>query len=531
MSHPEHPEHARHPQHDGHPERPEPPAPAVPAAHRARFTLDPDFTVGPVDPRLYGSFVEHLGRCVHTGIHEPGHPAADADGLRTDVLELVRELGVTVIRYPGGNFVSGHRWEDSVGPVAERPRRLDVAWRSTESHRFGLSEFMAFLRKLGPRTEPMMALNLGTRGVMEAMELVEYANHPGGTALSDLRVAHGDKDPFGIRMWCLGNEMDGTWQTGHRTAEEYGRLAARTARALRQIDPGLELVACGSSGRDLPTFAAWEATVLAETYEVVDHVSLHAYYEETDGDRDSFLASAEHMDVFIREVIATCDHVAARLKSPKRLTLSFDEWNVWYQRRPNPRPVEDWQEAPRLLEDVYTVTDAVVAGSLLITLLRHADRIAVACLAQLVNVIAPIMTEPGGPAWRQTTFFPFAQASRYGRGTVLDVRVTSPTHRTEKYGEVPLLHATAVRGEDGTLTVFAVNRDRHAPLPLDVALRGLDLDRVVEHSALADADPEARNTLEAPNRVVPHRVTGTVLDEGVLHALLEPMSWNVIRLA
>ncbi|MFB7370158.1 alpha-N-arabinofuranosidase [Streptomyces sp. NPDC056222] len=497
----------------------------------ARLTLDPAFTVGPVDPRLFGSFVEHLGRCVHTGIHEPGHPAADADGIRTDVLDLVRELGVTVIRYPGGNFVSGYRWEDGVGPLDERPRRLDLAWRSTESNRFGLGEFIAFVRKAGPRVEPMMAVNLGTRGVAEALDLVEYANHPSGTELSERRIAHGDKDPFGIRLWCLGNEMDGTWQTGHKTAEEYGRLAAETARALRRIDPGLELVACGSSHRGMETFAAWEATVLAETYDAVDHISLHAYYEEVDGDRDSFLASAVDMEAFIEAVVATCDHVGARLKSTKKINLSFDEWNVWYQRRPDSHPVEEWQEAPRILEDVYTVTDAVVLGSLLIALLRHADRVSVACLAQLVNVIAPIMTEPGGAAWRQTTFHPFAQASRYGRGTVLDVRVDSPTYGTARFGAVPLLHATAVRNDAGGVTLFAVNRDRNQPLPLDVTLHGLELNRVVEHSALADADPEARNTVDEPERVRPHRVDGSALTDGRLHAVLEPMSWNVIRLA
>ncbi|GGT86652.1 MULTISPECIES: arabinosylfuranosidase ArfA [Streptomyces] len=497
----------------------------------ARFALDPDFSVGRVDPRLFGSFVEHLGRCVYTGIFEPGHPTADADGLRVDVLELVRELGVTAVRYPGGNFVSGHRWEDGVGPVEDRPRRLDLAWRSTETNRFGLAEFAAFLKKLGPHAEPMLALNLGTRGVTEAVELLEYANHPAGTALSERRIAHGNEDPFGVRLWCLGNEMDGPWQTGHKTAAEYGRLAAETARAMRQIDPGLELVACGSSHRTMPTFAAWEATVLAETYELVDHVSLHAYYEETDGDRDSFLASAVDMESFIEQVVVTCDHVGARLKSEKRITLSFDEWNVWYQRRPNPHPVEDWQEAPRLLEDVYTVTDAVVVGSLLITLLRHADRVAVACLAQLVNVIAPIMTEPGGPAWRQSTFFPFAQASRHGRGTVLDVRVDAPTHATRRYGDVPLLHATAVRNEDGGVTVFAVNRAQDRELPLEVALRGLELTRIVEHSVLADPDPEACNTAADPGRVVPRLVDGGALGDGVLEVALEPLSWNVIRLA
>ncbi|XUL87903.1 alpha-N-arabinofuranosidase [Streptomyces galilaeus] len=497
----------------------------------ARFTLDPAFTVGEVAPRLFGSFVEHLGRCVYTGIFEPDHPTADEDGIRQDVLDLVRELGVTAIRYPGGNFVSGYRWEDSVGPAESRPRRLDLAWRSTETNRFGLSEYIAFLKKVGPQAEPMMAINLGTRGVAEALQLQEYANHPAGTALSEQRIAHGDKEPFGINLWCLGNEMDGPWQTGHKTAEEYGRVAAETARAMRQIDPDLELVACGSSGQSMETFAEWEATVLKETYDLVDYISLHAYYEETDGDRDSFLASAVDTESFIENVVATCDHVGAQLKSKKKIDLSFDEWNVWYQSRPNPHPVEDWQETPRILEDVYTVTDAVVFGSLLIALLRHADRVTVACLAQLVNVIAPIMTEPGGPAWRQTTFFPFAQASKYGRGQVLDVRVDSPTYETKKYGEADLLHATAVRAEDGSVTVFAVNRGQTESLPLEVALGGLGLTSVVEHTALADADPDARNTLDAPERVAPHRVEGTALQDGTLTAVLEPLSWNVIRLA
>ncbi|MFF3910062.1 alpha-N-arabinofuranosidase [Streptomyces sp. NPDC001848] len=501
----------------------------------ARFTLDPAFTVGEVNPRLFGSFVEHLGRCVYTGIFEPGHPSADRTGIRTDVLDLVRELGVTAVRYPGGNFVSGYKWEDSVGPAEERPRRLDLAWRSTETNRFGLSEYIAFLKKIGPQAEPMMALNLGTRGVAEALELQEYANHPAGTALSDLRISHGDKDPFGIRLWCLGNEMDGPWQTGHKTAEEYGRVAAETARAMRQLDPSVELVACGSSGQGMPTFAEWEATVLKETYDLVDHVSLHAYYEPTDGDVDSFLASAVDMESFIENVVATCDHVGARLKSKKKINLSFDEWNVWYmsrwQQHAETADPEDWPEAPRLLEDNYSVLDAVVFGSLLIALLRHADRVTVACLAQLVNVIAPIMTEPGGPAWRQTTFFPFAQASKHGRGQVLDVRVDSPTYQTEKYGEADLLHATAVRAEDGSVTVFAVNRSRTEPLPLEVALNGLALTSVVEHSALADADPDARNTLTDPERVAPHQVSGTSIGDGTLSTVLEPLSWNVIRLA
>ena len=492
----------------------------------ARFTLDPAFTVGQVNPRIFGSFVEHLGRCVYTGIYEPGHPTADAEGLRTDVLELVRELGATAIRYPGGNFVSGYKWEDSVGPAEDRPRRLDLAWHSTETNRFGLSEYIGFLRKVGPQAEPMMAANLGTRGVAEALELQEYANHPEGTALSDLRVSHGDKDPFGIRLWCLGNEMDGPWQTGHKTAEEYGRIAAETARAMRMIDPGLELVACGSSGSGMPTFGEWEATVLEETYDVVDLISCHAYYQEKDGDLGSFLACSTDMDYFIRSVVATADHVGAKLKSRKRIDISFDEWNIWYQSRfQAAAPGSDWPVAPPLLEDHYHLADAVAFGGLLISLLRNSDRVTAASLAQLVNVIAPIMTEPGGRAWRQTTFHPFAQASRYAAGDVLRVEPVSPLYDSAQYGEVPLLHAVATRSDEG-VTVFAVNRAVDGPLSLELDARGL---RITSATTLTDPDVYARNTADDPDRVSPR--PNENVEQDPMRVLLPPVSWNVIHLS
>ncbi|MBO3748411.1 alpha-N-arabinofuranosidase [Streptosporangiaceae bacterium NEAU-GS5] len=487
----------------------------------ASLTIDPAFSIGTVDPRLFGSFVEHLGRCVYTGIHEPGHPAADENGLRNDVLELVRELGVTVVRYPGGNFVSGYRWEDGVG--SDRPVRLDPAWKSIETNAFGLGEFMTWARKAG--VDPMMAVNLGTRGVQEACDLLEYANHPAGTTLSDLRAKNGAAEPYGIRMWCLGNEMDGPWQTGHKTAREYGRLAAETARAMRMIDPGLELVACGSSGAQMPTFGAWEATVLEEAYDQVDHVSLHAYYEPPGGDVTAFLASGAAMEAYIEDVVATCDHVRAKLKQSKRINLSFDEWNVWYMSRHQNDPPTEWAHAPRLLEDHYNVMDAVVVGSLLIALLRHADRVRMACQAQLVNVIAPIVAEPGGPAWRQTIFHPFAQAARYGRGEVLRVEPVSPPA-----GEVPALQATAVRGDDGTVTLFAVNRSQTDTLDLAADVRALGDVRVAESWVLTDADLDARNTAAAPDRVRPRTTDTATVDDGVLRAPLPPVSWNVIRL-
>ena len=497
----------------------------------ATFTLDPAFTIAPVSRRTFGSFVEHMGRCVYTGIYEPSHSTADADGFRGDVLELTRELGVSIVRYPGGNFVSGYRWEDGIGPVADRPVRRDLAWHSLETNEVGIDEFMRWAAKAG--VEVMYALNLGTRGVPEALDVQEYLNHPDRTRLAELRRANGTPEPYGVRMFCLGNELDGPWQLGHKTAREYGRLAVETARALRSAEPWLELVACGSSGSSMPTFAAWEAEVLELTYDAVDYISAHAYYEPIDGDLGSFLASAVDMDHFVDSVVATADSVGARLKSKKRLKISFDEWNVWYLSRFENARETEWQVAPRVIEDCYDVADAVVVGNLLISLLRHSDRVTAACQAQLVNVIAPIRTEPDGPAWRQTIFHPFALTSRLARGEVLRVETRSPTYETARFGEVPVLDAVATHdAETGEVTVFAVNRHHTDGLDLAVALAGFRPDlRVAESWTLADEDLSATNTADHPDRVVPRPATDAVVADGVLRATLPPVSWTAIRLA
>ena len=495
-----------------------------------KLSIDPAFVVAPVNRRVFGSFVEHMGRCVYGGLYEPGHPTADEDGLRGDVLELVREMGVTAVRYPGGNFVSGYRWEDGVGPVEDRPTRLDPAWKTIETNAFGLNEFMRWARKAD--IEPVMAVNLGTRGIAEAVELLEYANHPKGTALSDLRIAHGAPEPHAIRTWCLGNEMDGPWQLGHKTAEEYGRLAAETARAMRQVEPDLELVACGSSGRAMATFGAWEDTVLEHTYELVDHVSAHAYYELDGDDQASFLASSVDMDRFIREVVATADAVGARLKSSKKIMISFDEWNVWYNKALTESGLPtDWVEAPRLSEDEYTLLDAVVVGSLLITLLRHSDRVAIACQAQLVNTIAPIRSEPGGPAWRQSIFHPYALTARHAQGQVLDLRVDAPTMRTAKHGEVSVLDAVATYDAGaGRLAVFVVNRDPSQPVAFATDLRAFGGAEIVEATVLAGEDVFAANTMAEPARVTPQAHPSATVEGTTLRADLPPASWSMFVL-
>lgn len=493
--------------------------------NEARITVDPAFTVGEVDPRLYGSFVEHLGRCVYTGIYEPEHATADEHGFRGDVADLVAELGVPILRYPGGNFVSSYRWEDGIGPRDSRPTRLDLAWKSIEPNAVGTDEFCAWTRRVG--SEPMLAVNLGTRGPGAAARLVEYCNHSGGTYWSDLRAKNGHPEPHAVNVWCLGNELDGPWQVGHKTADEYGRIAVETARAMRLVDPGIELVACGSSNSRMPTFGDWEATVLEHCYEQVDYISLHSYYQERKGDRGSFLACAIDMDRFVDAVIATADHVRAKGRYRKRVDLSFDEWNVWYSI--GTEFDHDWEHAPRLIEDQYNLVDAVVVGNLLISLLRHADRVRMACLAQLVNAIGAIRSEPGGRAWRQTIFHPFALTSRYGRGEVLRPAIESPHYETSWFGDAPLLDAAILRDDDG-VTIFAVNRSQDAPLPVTVDLRALPQLRRARHTYLGDDDPVAANTADAPDRVRPRQGPDVAVDGGRLPVTLPPLSWSMLRI-
>ena len=500
--------------------------------HPAHLRIDPTATGAAVSPRLFGTFVEHMGRCVYGGIYDPAHPTADADGFRGDVLALVRELGATVVRYPGGNFVSGYRWEDGIGPVAERPVRLDAAWHSTETNRIGLHEFAAWANQAG--LELMEAVNLGTRGPAEAADLLEYANHPRGTAWSERRRRNGQDAPFGIRLWCLGNEMDGPWQIGHKTAQEYGRLAAETARLMRFIDPTIELVAAGSSNREMPTFGEWERTVLRHTAGEIDHLSVHAYYQQHGEDAASFLASALHLERYLDDVAAIIDEVCDAAGVP-RVGISVDEWNVWNQTRWNDVDKPDvlrggWPEAPRLIEDEYTVTDAVVVGSLLIALIRHADRVSMANLAQLVNVIAPIRAEPQGPAWRQPTFFPFRDAAHHARGLVVIPRIEAGTVDTERHGPAPLVDAIAT--VDGhSLTVFVVHRglDEGAQVRIEIpanaalisatVLAGPDGDRLATNTA--SSEPVSPRPLE----VCVGAAAGTELQ-----ATLPPVSWAVLRL-
>ena len=500
---------------------------------KATVTAHRDFHIAEIDDRLYSSFLEHLGRAIYGGIYEPGHPTADVDGFRQDVIDMVRELNSPYCRYPGGNFVSAYNWEDGVGPRAERPVRLDLAWRTRESNQIGVNEFVDWCKKAN--TKPMLAVNLGSRGLDAARNFLEYCNHPGGTYWSDLRRKHGWADPHGVKLWCLGNEMDGPWQVGHKSAYEYGRLADETAKAMRGFDKSLELIVCGSSNSDMKTYPDWEAEVLNECYDSADHISLHMYFANREKNTLNYLAKAEKLDRYIVTIGGVIDYIKAKKRSKKNIGISFDEWNVWYHSNQQDKDIlarDEWPDAPHLLEDVYNFEDVLQVGGILNTFIRRSDRVRIACIAQLVNVIAPIMTEDGGPAWRQTIYYPLLFASKYGRGTALRLAVESPTYDSDEADDVPYIDISGVHdAQSGNITFFVVNRHLTESISLDTKLEGFVGARVVEQVGMTHTDLNAVNTAKNPNNVVPVSGGDAKIEDGRLRATLKPLSYTMIRLS
>lgn len=498
----------------------------------ARATVHADFQISRIDDRLYSAFIEHMGRAIYSGIYEPDHPEADANGFRRDVMELVKELHIPAIRYPGGNFVSAYRWEDGIGPKEDRPVRLDLAWRSKETNQVGINEFAQWAQDAG--IEMMLAVNLGSRGLEEARNFVEYVNHPSGSYWSDLRRSHGVEDPYGVKMWCLGNEMDGPWQIGHKEAKEYGRLADETAKALRGLTPDAELVVCGSSNDAMPTYPEWERVVLEECYDNVDYISLHKYFGNNSNDTLNYFGKIEETGRYIQSIAGAIDYVKAKKRSKHDVHICFDEWNVWYHRREeDSRRVKswDWPEAPALLEEDYNVEDALFVAGLLNEFIRRSDRVRIACIAQLVNVIAPIRAEKGGAAWRQTIYWPYRFASLYGRGHALRVSVDAPTYNCRVADDVSYLDVAAVHDTDGgMLTLFILNRHLEETANLDMALTGFGSPQLAEHHVI-----EGQGRLDETNgpdaeRVAPGKGNGIGVEDGRLRGRLAPLSYHVVRL-
>jgi alpha-N-arabinofuranosidase len=483
-----------------------------------RLEIDTDRQIAPIDRHLFGSFLEHLGRAIYEGIYEPGSKFADANGFRTDVLKEVRELGVPIVRYPGGNFVSGYHWLDGVGPKDKRPTVLDRAWDTLEPNQFGTNEFITWARAAG--TEPLLGLNFGTGSAEDAAALVEYCNVAAGTNWGELRRSHGYDQPHNVKYWCVGNEMDGPWQIGHMPAQQYGIKATDAARQMRAIDPAIKLIACGSSGPFMPTYIEWDRTVLEQCYDVVDGISLHHYWgnaDETNRDSQIYMAMNLAMDRQIREIVAVCDTVRAQKRSGKQLFLSFDEWNVWYRARGGDFADGHGKKAPHLLEEPYNLEDALLVGGLANSLIRNSDRVKVACLAQLVNVIAPIATNEDG-ILRHTIYYSYAWALKYGRGHALSVGCDGPGYDVNRlgqpienggfaepgFGEVAYVDAAAALDkENKTATLFLFNRDLQKPQDVEVVWRDVTPTGVNAFLTMTGTDLKAGNTFAEPNRVAP----------------------------
>ena len=500
---------------------------------KAQVTAHKDFTISKIDDRVYSAFLEHLGRAIYTGIYEPEHPTADKSGMRGDVLKLVQELQIPFVRYPGGNFVSAYNWEDGIGPKDKRPVRLDLAWHTSESNQVGVHEFADWCD--AANTKMMLAINLGSRGLDEARNFVEYVNGPLGSYWGDLRKKNGRAKPFDVKLWCLGNEMDGPWQVGHKTAEEYGRIASETAKTLRAFDKSLELIVCGSSNADMKTYPEWERIVLEHTYESVDHISLHMYFNNRAKNTLNYLALNHKLDNYIATVASTINLVKANKRSKHKVSISFDEWNVWYHSNAMDKDIlggkAGWPHAPRLLEDAYNFEDVLQVGCILNTFIRRSDVVKIACIAQLVNVIAPIMTEPKGAAWRQTIYYPYYFASVYGRGHALNLAVNCPSYDADVADNVPYIDIAGVHHDDDrTLTFFAINRHGSEILNVEINLQGFGAAAIIDHQVMTHASLEATNSLEKQSNVVPVKGNGPKILEGSVQLNLPAHSYQMLRL-
>lgn len=487
---------------------------------KAKLLVNKNFIIDKIDRRIYGSFIEHLGRAVYGGIYDPSHPSADELGFRGDVIDLIKKLNVPIVRYPGGNFVSGYNWEDGTGERAKRPQKIDLAWNSIETNEIGIDEFQEWAKLAN--SEVMMAVNLGTRGPDDARNLVEYCNSDTDTHYANMRRKNGFDKPFAIKTWCLGNEMDGKHQMGHKTASEYGRCAAEAGRLMKWVDPSIELVACGSMFFHIPTFGEWEWTVLDEAYDVVDYVSLHAYYGNRSGNTAEYLSKSIEMNDFIKGVANICDAVKAKKHSNKTVNLSFDEWNVWF--RTMGQVASERVKAPHILEEVYNFEDALLVGSMLMTLQNNCDRVKMACLAQLVNVIAPIMTEDGGAIWAQTIFYPFLYASNYGNGTTLKSITECESYKVGAT-DVPYLDTSVIYNEDASeIVMFALNRSLDEDMTLEFKAEDFGNITPIEHVEFYCDDLKAINDKDT-SRVLPKNVD--LSDPSSIS--LKKHSWNMIR--
>jgi len=490
---------------------------------KAQVLLDRNRTIAPISPLLFGGFAEHMGRCVYEGIYDPKSPHADEHGFRADVMEALRDQAYTVIRYPGGNFLSGYNWLDGVGPKEQRPLRRELAWQSLETNQFGTNEFMEFCKSIN--VAPMLGVNMGTGTIQSASDLVEYCNVPHGTRWSDLRVSHGIREPHNVRYWCVGNEMDGPWQIGHLDAVAYGNKALEAAKMMKSQDPTIETILCGSSSDQMPTYPDWDRTALEIAWEHMDYLSMHYYAGNRENDTASYLASPVLFERFVDTLDGTLRYVKAKRRSKHNIYLSWDEWQVWYKGD----PVQgNWTEAPHLAEEIYNLEDALVVAQWLNVFLRKSHVLKIACVAQIVNTISWLHTRPDG-ILKHPSYYAFKLVSTLARGEALDVRVKAPELETKQHDAVPVLDISAsYEPETEQGAVFLVNRSQTEAVITDLVWQDGRAVQIDNGWQLTGKDPKEVNTWDAPERVVAKPIAVPAVDAGRATLSLPPLSFTVL---
>jgi alpha-N-arabinofuranosidase len=465
-----------------------------------RIKIDPQRVIGIIDRNIFGGFAEHLGRCIYGGIYEPGSPLADRQGFRKDVLDALRRLGIAIIRYPGGNFASGYRWRDGVGPVSERPARTDLAWNDIETNHFGTNEFIEFCRRL--KTEPYLVVNCGDGDMREARDWVEYCNGTRETTLTKLRQAHGYPKPHGVKYWGIGNEVDGHWQIGYKTPEEYARVFTEFGKVMKWVDPGIKLIASAVSD--------WKGALVERTRllleqagDLIDYLSLHWYIGNTADNFEAYMAVSELIEERLSAYEGLVQAVSFERQIKHPVYIAVDEWNVWYRTYP-PKAREKMK-----LEEIYNLEDALATAVQLNAFIRHARTVKMANIAQMVNVIAPVLTRPDGLVL-QTIFYPFELYSRTCGNLALDIGWEGDTFSGGTYKGVRTLDVSATLDENKKLlTIYLVNRHRAKEMETSIQLTSGEFGGDVKTYIVNGPDIKAENTFETPANVQTkeHRIT------------------------
>jgi alpha-L-arabinofuranosidase len=467
---------------------------------KASISVDGGTVRSKIDPHIYGTLVEHIGRVVYGGVYEEGSPLSDEQGFRKDVLAAARDWGVTILRWPGGDFASQYHWEDAIGPVQNRTRKYNAAWLEEESNHFGTDEFMAYCKKVGG--EPYLCINAGTGTVEEAANWVEYCNATGNTHYANLRRKNGHAEPYGVRYWGLGNEIYGPWQVGHKNAEDYIKFAVESAKLMRWVDPTIRLVACGSVEDP-----SWNRKVLEELVNLVDYISVHDY--EGADDYYEMLGSVCHFEHNIKLMDATIELTDSPrgkdpiinwafpdMKGKKRIEIACDEWNIWYRKR------DLWRrDVPNPVEEVYNLRDALWVASSLNLMHRMSGVVTLANLAQLVNSIAPIFTSKEG-MFLQTTYFPMKLYTHECGSLYLASNIQSPTFSSKSYQDVPYLDVSATADEGKkVLSLAVVNRHQSAAITTNIAVENAHANGKAQVFEINGTSADTENSFSAPNNV------------------------------